>query len=139
MERVRAEASSEETADGSIARRRRRGPSLLAAALVVLLSLGASYAVLYRHPADAATAGCYQELRRESRVISVVVPARSTPVEVCVDEWPRYFHIPAPASLTTCVLDEGGVGVFPYPASMDAREACSSIGAAIPTEGRKGS
>jgi hypothetical protein len=54
------------------------------------------------------------------------------PADVCAHAWRSLFHAPTPSRLTECVVDGGGIGVFPYPASMDPQEACSSIGAALP-------
>lgn len=135
MERVRAEIDSEEPVEGSITKRRRRGPFLLAAALVALLTLAGSYAVFSRHPTVSSTAACYHRLSQRSFVVSVVVAEGSIPTEVCSREWPSYFNASAPPRLAECVLEGGAIGVFPYPASMDEREACSSIGAAIPAGG----
>jgi hypothetical protein len=114
-------------------RRGRRGPFLLAAALLALLAVGASFAIFERHPATTSVAGCYATLDQEgSSTVSVTVLDGSSASSTCSREWSRIFGVPAPARLVACVVDGGGIGVFPYPASMDSREACSSIGAALP-------
>ncbi len=105
-ERVRAEIASEETAVFS------RQPTV---------------ADDSRLPPAVATA-------RPGRLCSRV--GRFEPCRSLYARMARYFHVPAPPRLAGCVLDGGAVGVFPYPASMDEREACSSTGAAIPIDGR---
>jgi hypothetical protein len=131
-ERVRAEMTSSLPAEGSSKLKRRRGPLLLAAGLAALLAIGASFAVLHRHPATSMVVGCYRELAQGARIHGIPVPPDLTPVDACAQAWRSMFHAPAPARLTDCVVEGGGIGVFPYPASMDARAACSSIGAALP-------
>lgn len=131
-ERVREEMSASPPADGSSERKRRRGPLLLAAALAALLAIGASFAVLHRHPATSVAVGCYRELEQGTRSHAIAVPPGFTPADACAQAWRSMFHAPAPTRLTECVVEGGGIGVFPYPASMDARGACISIGAALP-------
>jgi hypothetical protein len=118
--------------EGSPKVKRRRGPLLLAAALAALLAIGASFAVLHRHPATSTVVGCYRELGQRARTTEAVVPPGLTPIQACAQIWPNRFDTPAPSRLTECVVEGGGIGVFPYPASMDAGEVCSSIGAAPP-------
>jgi hypothetical protein len=130
-ERVRAEMTLSLPADGSSERKRRRGPLLLAAALAALLAIGASFAVLHRHPATSVAVGCYRELRQGAPTFGVVVRPDLTPAEACAQDWPNWFDAPVPTRLTACVMEGGGTGVFPYPASMDAGGACTSIGAAL--------
>jgi len=138
-ERVRTDMTSIPPADDPVKSRRRRGPLLLAAALAALLAIGASFAVLHRHPATSTFVGCYQELRQGARTSEAVVRPGLTPVEACAQIWSNRFDAPAPSRLTACVVEGGGIGVFPYPASMDARGACISIGAAFPdATGRTG-
>jgi hypothetical protein len=138
-ERVRVEMTSIAPAEGSSKLKRRRGPLLLAAALAALLAIGASFAVLHRHPATSSIVGCYRDLKQGTRAAGVVVLHGLTPAEACAHEWRTRFHTSAPSRLAECVVEGGGIGVFPYPASMDARDACISIGAALPdTAGRTG-
>lgn len=132
--RVRAEMTSGRPAEGPSKLKRRRGPLLLAAALAALLAIGASVVVLHRHPATSVVVGCYRELDQGARTTGVLVRPGFSPVEACAQIWPNRFNAPAPAQLTECVVEGGGIGVFPYPASMDPREACSSIDAALPVE-----
>lgn len=131
-ERVRAEMTSSPPAERVSKFRRRRGPLLLAAALAALLAIGASFAVLHRHPETSTVVGCYRELGRGVRTNLVTLPSGATPVDACAQAWQSMFHTPAPTRLTECLIERGAIGVFPYPASMDAREACNSIDAALP-------
>jgi hypothetical protein len=133
-ERVRAEMTSIPPVEGPAKFRRRRGPLLLAAALAALLAIGASFAVLHRHPATSTVVGCYRELGREVPTNLVALPIGATPVDACAQAWRSIFHAPAPTRLTECVIERGAIGVFPYPASMDAQEACNSIDASLPDE-----
>ena len=133
-ERVRAEMSTSPSIEGPAKFRRRRGPLLLAAALAALLAIGASFAVLHRHPATSTVVGCYRALGREVRTNLVTLPMGVTPVDACTQAWRSMFHAPAPTRLTECVIERGAIGVFPYPASMDAQEACNSIDASLPDE-----
>jgi hypothetical protein len=130
-ERVRAEMSSSIPDEGSSKGKRRRGPLLLAATLATLLAIGASFAVLHRHPATSTVVGCYRKLGKGTATFGVTVRPDLTPAEACAQAWPNWFRAPVPARLTECVVEGGGIGVFPYPASMDPRGACNSIDAAL--------
>ncbi len=131
-ERVRAEMTSSLLAERPSKLVRRRGPLLLAAALAALLAIGASFAVLHRHPAPSTVVGCYRELAQEAQVTWITVSLTLAPADVCAHAWRTMFHSSAPSRLTECVVEGGGIGVFPYPASMDPQEACNSIDAALP-------
>jgi hypothetical protein len=132
-DRVRGEMAAGPERDEASGDRRRRGPLLLAAALLALLAVSASFAILERRPATTSVAGCYASLDQEgSSTVSVTVPSGASASDACSREWRRIFGVAAPPRLVECVVSGGGIGVFPYPASMARSEACSSIGAVLP-------
>lgn len=118
---------------------RRRGPRLapLAAAVVLLAGVAAVY-VTTRQTTNPLSVGCYETLSLEANTAVLGLEAASdelSPAARCASQWQPAFGTTAPSNLVTCVVPEGGLGVFPNAQIADPGAACSSIGASGPSEG----
>ena len=125
---VKRELSDDLTATPPRSRRSRVAAAAIAAA--ALLALGGAIVIVSRPTVTPLSAGCFEQLDQSANVAIVFLRGRD-PADACAARWMEQFGVRAPARLTTCVLDAGGTGVFPYPDSMTAEDACSSLGAGV--------
>jgi hypothetical protein len=127
------ESPAARTKRSTLTTSRRRHRLVVALAVIVALTfaVAAAFRIGSRPSATPDTATCHNVFRQEPGGVVVSV-AKRDPVAACTSIWRESFNEPPPSRLITCVVDEGGTGVFPYPEDMEAGEACGSIGAADP-------
>lgn len=118
---------------------RGRRPRLvpLAAAFALLASVAAVY-VTTRQTTNPLSVGCYETLSLDGNTAIVGLETPSNELSAaarCASMWESAFGTSAPSNLVTCVVPEGGLGVFPNAEVSDPGDVCSSIGASEPTEG----
>lgn len=124
-----------------IAQRREHRPRrhlALAAGILALVGLAAGARVLTQEPVDSNTVGCASAASLESNVAVLPLSGEREgmdAVTACREEWKSAFPDQAvPAHLVECVFPQGGLAVFPNPNDLPQSEACSSIGASVPSE-----
>lgn len=122
--------------------RRHDGRRLIIPGVVAILLLATGAATYLLAPSSPTTeprqVGCYAELSMQAETALPTVGPSYEGVGaagICAAQWPAVFGEPAPRDLVTCIVEGGGVGVFPNAESLPADEACSSIGASLPKEG----
>jgi hypothetical protein len=130
-DRVRADAAAGKPAVEISRRSRRRGPMLLAAAVLALFALGASYAIFVRDPQTTTGTACFERLDQGASFVVITLAEGADPIDACRREWRSAFGASPPPRLAECIVEDAGIAVFPFPPSITAQGACSSIGAAI--------
>lgn len=141
-EEARALAMRDRIVDEPIvaSRQRNRGrrPLVLAVGIMALVALAAGARVLTQEPVDWNTVGCADTASLESSLTVLSLSGEREgmdPVRACREEWTSAFPDHAvPAHLVACVYPQGGLAVFPNPNDLPQSEACSSIGASVPSE-----
>jgi hypothetical protein len=117
---------------------RLRRPLALAVGIMAIAGLGAGARVLVQEPVDSNTVGCASTASLESNVAVLPLSGEREgmdPVTACREEWSSAFPDQAvPTHLVACVFPQGGLAVFPNPSDLPQSEACSSIGASVPSE-----
>lgn len=111
------------------------GLSLAIAAGASLIASGQS--VTFRPTSDPFSVGCYDTLNQQADTMVLGFKEKSgmAAAGICAQEWAAQGH-PVGENLVTCVVNGGGLGVFPNSSGLSAEDACASIGAAVPENGR---
>ena len=108
-------------------RRRRALRLAVPAGLASLFVAVAGYALVLRQPTRPHTVACFAaaDLQAETAVVGV---EGGGPVAACAGVWDRgYLGGTSTPPLRACLLDSGGVGVFP---EAPARDVCLDLGLA---------
>ena len=112
-------------------RGRRRGPVLLAAALLIAISIS-TLTVLADRDVDQLSVVCFLEPDLEASR-AVVSSLNTTPVPACRAIWQSAFGTPPPQTLIECQLpDGGGRAVLPGVQDVDPATECTDVGASPP-------
>ena len=108
-------------------RRRRLALVLVPAVLVALAVTGFTTYALTREPSHLESVGCFETAELDGNIAIVNADGRG-PRAICVELW-RQGDMgpgPAPESLAACVLETGGIGVFP----SSGEDTCEQLGLA---------
>lgn len=89
----------------------RRGVVISVAIALVASALAAAY-VGSRPTTDVFSLACSPDTRM-SQLAIVSVRDGESPEQTCASRWQSMFQAPAPANLTSCVIQPGGTVVFP--------------------------
>jgi hypothetical protein len=110
--------------------------------LVVGAMLVAGIAAVYvtsRPTTDPLSVGCYRTLDQNADIaILPLAGSEVKPAERCAAEWRSAFGVDVPPELITCVVRDGGLGIFPGKEGLDAETTCAAIGASTPRSGTYG-
>jgi len=108
-------------------RRRRLALVLVPAVLVALAVTGFTTYALTREPSHLESVGCFETAELDGNIAIVNADGRG-PRAICAELW-RQGDMgpgPAPESLAACVLETGGIGVFP----SSGEDTCEQLGLA---------
>jgi hypothetical protein len=109
-------------------RRPGSGRLMLIAAVVGLVALGTVAVLANQRTANSLAVGCFAaaDLRADRAVVAL--GDFPTPEDACRSNWRSAFHEEPPARLATCVMSDGGHGVFPIGPDDDPSAICAALG-----------